>query len=90
MSEKFKKWRVQVSGRMKLKQTLETFQDCLSPETGKYVCAPCSNCKGQYRDLITEYGLKEKCNLAYGGLVELVVNAMADLPKPYIEWDQQA
>ena len=75
---------------MKLKQTLETFQDCLSPETGKYVCAPCSNCKGQYRDLITEYGLKEKCNLAYGSLVELVVNAMADLPKPYIEWDQQA
>jgi Fe-S oxidoreductase len=87
MSEKFKDWRVHVSGRTKLKQTLDTFQDSLSPEIKKYVCAPCSNCKGQYRDLFGEYGITDKCNIVSGGLVELVVNAMADLPKPYIEWD---
>ena len=90
MSEKFKDWRVRVSGRMKVKQTLEAFQDCLSAETEKYVCAPCSNCKGQYRDLLGEYGLKEKCAISYGGLVELIVNAMADLPRPYIDWNEEA
>ena len=72
---------------MKLKQTLDAFQDSLSPKIKKYVCAPCSNCKGQYRDLFAEYGIREKCNILSGGLVELVVNAMADLPRPFIEWE---
>jgi len=88
MSENFKDWRVTLSGRMKMKQTLDIFQDSLSPKIKKYVCAPCSNCKGQYRDLFGEYGIKEKCNIVSGGLVELVVNALVDLPKPYIEWNQ--
>jgi Fe-S oxidoreductase len=88
MSETFKDWRVQISGRMKLKQVLDVFQDVLSPDTKKYICAPCSNCKGQFRDLLGEDGIGEKCNIAFGGVVELVVNAMVDLPKPYIEWNQ--
>jgi Fe-S oxidoreductase len=87
LSDQFKDWRVQVSGRMKLKQTLETFGDLLSPDIKKYVCAPCSNCKGQYRDLFGEYGIREKCNLQAGGLVELVANALVELPKPMIDWD---
>jgi len=87
MSENFRGWRVNISGRMKLKQTLNTFQDSLSPEIKKYVCAPCSNCKGQYRDLLEEYELREKCNILFGGLVELVVNVMVDIEKPFIEWD---
>ncbi|HSB06725.1 MAG TPA: (Fe-S)-binding protein [Thermodesulfobacteriota bacterium] len=87
MSENFRSWRVNISGRMKLKQTLDTFQDSLSPEIKKYVCAPCSNCKGQYRDLLEEYDLKKKCNILFGGLAELVVNAMVDIEKPFMEWD---
>ena len=56
-------WKAAVSGRMKLKQTLEAFQDVIGPETHKYVCAPCSNCKGQIRDLFNAYGVWEKCSI---------------------------
>jgi len=87
-SRNFPDWRIHISGRMKLKQILEAFETVQKPEIKKYVCAPCSNCKGQIRDLINTYGLEEKYGIRYGGLVELVVNAMADLPKPFIEWEQ--
>ena len=83
----FQDWRVQISGRMKLKQILEAFQDVLDPENKKYVCAPCSNCKGQIRDLLGYYNVGEKYGIRYGGLVELVVNAMVDIEKPFIEWE---
>ena len=86
-SRNFPDWRVHISGRMKLKQILEVFEDVRDPEIKKYVCAPCSNCKGQIRDLINTYGLQEKYGIRYGGLVELVVNAMADIEKPFIEWE---
>jgi len=87
-SRNFPDWKTHVSGRMKLKQILEVFKDVLDPNIKKYVCAPCSNCKGQIRDLISAYHLDEKYGIHYGGLVELVVNAMTDLPRPYIEWNQ--
>ena len=86
-SMNFPDWRNNISGRMKLKQVLEAFADAPGPETKKYVCAPCSNCKGLLRDLIDYHGAWEKSGIFYGGLVELVVNAMADLKKPYIEWE---
>ena len=69
-------WRFQVSGRKKLQQVLRAFDDCLDPEIPKYLCAPCSNCKGQFRDLLAYYGLWESHKILYGGLVELIVNAM--------------
>lgn len=63
------------------------FQDTIkNPELKKYVCAPCSNCKGQLRDLLSYYKAWEKCGIHYGGLVELIANAMVDLKEPYIEW----
>ncbi len=83
----FPEWREILSGRAKLRQILNVFQDIIGPEHKKYVCAPCSNCKGAMRDMFAAYGLFEKCNILYGGLVELVVNAMTDLDKPYIEWE---
>jgi Fe-S oxidoreductase len=83
----FQDWRIQVSGRMKLKQILEAFQDVPSPEIKKYVCAPCSNCKGQIRDLLSYYNIREKYNIHYGGLAELIANAMVDIEKPFIEWE---
>jgi Fe-S oxidoreductase len=83
----FPDWRLAVSGRMKLKQILEAFSDCPEPEVEKYVCAPCSNCKGQIRDLFQYYNVKEKSNIIYGGLVELMVNAMVDVKEKYIEWE---
>lgn len=86
-SMNFPDWRSSISGRMKLKQILEVFGDVLGPQTGKYVCAPCSNCKGQIRDLFTDFGVWEKSRILYGGLVELVVNAMADRKEPYIQWE---
>ena len=86
-SRNFPDWRVHISGRMKLKQILDVFRDVMDPGINKYVCAPCSNCKGQIRDLINTYGLQEKYGVRYGGLVELVVNAMADIEKPFIEWE---
>ncbi len=83
----FQDWRFQVSGRKKLLQILTAFEDCLDPSIPKYVCAPCSNCKGQFRDMFTYYGLWEKHRILYGGLVELIVNAMSDVKPGFLEWE---
>jgi Fe-S oxidoreductase len=83
----FSDWKMSISGRMKVKQILEAFQDVMDPGVRKYVCAPCSNCKGQIRDLLAFYRLTENYGIRYGGLVELVVNAMPDLKKPFIDWE---
>ena len=82
----FPDWRVNVSGRMKFKQILEAFQNEISPDIKKYLCAPCSNCKGQLRDMLDYYNVWEKCGIFYGGLVELIVNAMVDIKEPFIDW----
>ncbi len=83
----FEDWRFSVAGRMKLKQILDAFADCPGPEVKKYVCAPCSNCKGQFRDLFQYYGVWEKSGILYGGLAELIVNAMSELNQPFIKWE---
>ena len=83
----FPDWRNKISFRMKFKQTLEAFQDNIEPSVHKYVCAPCSNCKGAFRDGLTYYNAFEKCGIIYGGLVELIVNAMEDIDKPFIQWE---
>ena len=36
------------------------------------------------RDAIAHYGLGEKYRIIYGGLVDLMVNAMVDLPAEFI------
>ncbi len=86
-SNNFTDWRVSVAGRMKFKQILDAFADQPGPEVKKYVCAPCSNCKGQIRDMLQYYGALEKSGITYGGLVELIVNAMVDVKEPFIEWE---
>ena len=83
----FPDFRNQISSRTKLRQILDVYQDIIGPEHKKYVCAPCSNCKGALRDMFAAYGLFERCNILYGGLVELVVNAMVDIDKPFLEWE---
>ncbi|HSB82631.1 MAG TPA: (Fe-S)-binding protein [Candidatus Methylomirabilis sp.] len=83
----FPDWRFHVSGRKKLQQVLTAFADCLPPETPKYVCAPCSNCKGQLRDMFAYYHLWENHRILYGGLVELIVNAMQDVKPGFIQWE---
>jgi len=57
-------------------------------EVKKYICAPCSNCKGAFRDILNYYGALEKSGITYGGLVELIVNAMVDIKEPFIKWEQ--
>ncbi|UCF60678.1 MAG: (Fe-S)-binding protein, partial [Anaerolineaceae bacterium] len=84
----FTDWKVRVAGRMKYKQVLEAFRDQLDPEVKKYVCAPCLNCKMQFRDMFKYYGAREKFNIFYGGLAELIVNAMVDVKVPFIEWEE--
>ncbi len=82
-------WRNNISGRKKMDQILRAFGDCLGPETKKYVCAPCSNCKGQIRELIAHNNLLEEQGLQYGGIVELVVNAMVDTNPGFIKWEEE-
>jgi len=86
-SMNFRQWRENISSRMKLKQILEAFQDVMDPSIRKYVCAPCSNCKGAIRDILNTNELWEKHGIYYGGLVELVANAMVDMKRPFIEWE---
>jgi len=82
----FTDWKVNVSGRMKFKQVLEVFADVPGPEVNKYVCAPCLNCKLQFRDIFEHYGAKERSGIICGGLAELIVNAMVDIKTPFIKW----
>jgi len=84
----FTDWKVNVAGRLKFKQILEAFADQPGPEVKKYVCAPCLNCKLQFRDILEYYGAKEKSGIFVGGLAELIVNAMASIKKPFITWGE--
>jgi len=84
----FPEWRHHVAGRRKFRQILEAFQDePMDQQHPKYVCAPCSNCKGQLRDIISYYDAWEKHGIGYGGLVELIVNAMVDAKPGFIDWE---
>jgi Fe-S oxidoreductase len=83
----FPEWRNSISFRKKFHQVLDAFQDKIDPSVYKYVCTPCSNCKGTFRDGLTHYDAFNKAGIIYGGLVELIVNAMTDLEKPFIEWE---
>lgn len=85
----FDQWRKNVSERMKVKQVLDAFRDVLDPSINKYVIAACSNCKGALRDGIDHYGLWDKYHITYGGLVDLMVNAMVDVPQPYIDFKKE-
>jgi len=84
----FADWRHHVAGRRKFRQILEAFQDeVMDIDHPKYVCAPCSNCKGQIRDMIKYYDAWEKAGIYYSGLVELMVNAMVKAKPDYIDWE---
>ena len=82
-------WRARITGRKKLEQILNAFSGSRGSETKKYVCAPCSNCKGQLRGIFEHYDLLEKEQLLYGGLVELIVNAMVDVNPGFIKWEEE-
>ncbi|HUO60906.1 MAG TPA: (Fe-S)-binding protein [Candidatus Acidoferrales bacterium] len=83
----FADWRANVSGRKKVEQIINAFAECLHPDEPKYVCAPCSNCKGQIRDLLAYYNLWKQYRIGYGGLAELIVNAMRDVKPGFIDWE---
>jgi Fe-S oxidoreductase len=83
----FPDWRFHVAGRKKLQQILDAFADCMDPSIPKYLCSPCSNCKGQFRDMLAYYNLWNDHRILYGGLVELIVNAMVDVKPGFIEWE---
>jgi len=84
----FAEWRHKLLGRRKFRQILEAFEgEEMTRDNPKYVCAPCSNCKGQIRDIIKYYDAWEKAGIYYGGLVELIVNAMVDVKPGYVDWE---
>lgn len=83
----FVDWKLNVAGAKKMEQVLAAFADCMDPSIPKYICAPCSNCKGQFRDLIAHRGLWKSNRIFYGGLAELVVNAMRDVKPGFLEWE---
>ncbi len=85
----FAEWRTLVSSRKKFLQILDAFKG-EPQDVPKYVCAPCSNCKGAIRDILEYYHAKERSHIYYGGLVELIVNAMADMKKPMIRFDEES
>jgi len=83
----FPEFRTQVASRMKFNQILGAFKGTMEDtSTPKYICAPCSNCKGAMRGILEHYDATEKFNLQYGGLVELMVNALVSMKKPFLEF----
>lgn len=87
-SMNFPDWRSNIAGRMKMKQVVDAFQDQISPDVKKLLCSPCSNCKGQIRDMFQYYDAGPRCGIGYTGLVELIVNAMVDMKQPYLNLDE--
>ena len=85
--QNFPDWRFNISGRKKLEQIINAFEGEMDPSIKKFVCTPCSNCKGQLRDLFVHFGLWEKHSILYDGLVELIVNCMEDVKPGFIEWE---
>lgn len=86
----FPEFRTQIASRIKFNQILGAFKDTIAdPSIIKYICAPCSNCKGAMRGILEHYDASEKFNLQYNGLVELMVNAMVDLKQPYFEFMEE-
>ena len=86
-SQNFPQFRDQIASRMKFNQILGAFQDSIkNTSMPKYICAPCSNCKGAMRAILEHYEATEKFNIQYGGLVELMVNAMVSLKQPFFEF----
>jgi Fe-S oxidoreductase len=83
----FGEWRTRVASRRKFRQILDAFADDLDPAHPKYVCAPCSNCKGAIRDVLGHHHARERVGIHYGGLVELIVNAMTDVKPGFIDFD---
>ena len=84
----FPDWRFRTTGRRKMRQILTAFQGLpMDKEHPKYVCAPCSNCKGQIRDMLKYYDAWDKAGINYGGLVELMVNAMPEAKPGFIDWE---
>lgn len=81
----FEEWRNLVSSRKKFLQILKAFEN-EPQDIPKYVCAPCSNCKGAIRDILDYYHAEERSNIHYGGLVELIVNALEGMKKPIIRF----
>jgi Fe-S oxidoreductase len=84
----FADWRIRVASRRKFRQILEAFADDLDPSHPKYVCAPCSNCKGAIRDILRHYQASKTAGIHYGGIVELIVNAMTDVKPGFINFDE--
>jgi Fe-S oxidoreductase len=85
----FTDWKVNVAGRVKYRQVVEAFSDHPCPDVKKYLCAPCLNCKMQFRDLFSRYDAWNRHGIAVGGLAELIVNAMVDVRGPFIPWQEQ-
>ena len=85
-SPNFPYFRDKVSARVKFDQILRAFADSIDDAaTPKYVCAPCSNCKGTIREILKHFKTTAKFNVHYGGLVELMVNALVSVDRPYLE-----
>ena len=86
----FAEFRNKVSARKKFEQIISAFGDEFeNPDIVKYVCAPCSNCKGTIRDMFEFYKATAKFNVHYGGLVELMVNALASMDKPFLTFTDE-
>ena len=83
----FAEWRMRVASRRKFRQILDAFRDDLDPSHPKYVCAPCSNCKGAIRDILRYYQAGSKVGIYYGGLAELIVNAMRDVKPGFVTFE---
>ncbi|MCX7880688.1 MAG: (Fe-S)-binding protein [Ignavibacteria bacterium] len=86
-SYNFNEWKMKVSGKKKISQIIDAFKNEIEDTNiPKIVCAPCSNCKGQIRDLLNFYSLKERFSLHFCGLSELVVNCIPELKEPIIDF----
>ena len=86
-SYNFGDFRDKVSARVKFAQIINAFpEEFENPDIVKYVCAPCSNCKGTIRDILKVYKATATYNVQYGGIVELMVNGLASMDKPYFEF----
>jgi len=77
-----------VNGCKKLKQVLDAFSDQPRQDAKQYLTHRVPTPKLQFRDILEHHNAREKPGITYGGLVELIVNAMVGIKEPFIKCEE--
>lgn len=86
-NKEFTKWKLSVASKIKADQIRKVFCNGFDA-MDKYLCAPCLNCRIHLRDVLKHYNLRSENRVVVGGLTALVANAIKNLPRSLLIFDE--